>query len=155
MKYLSLVWAQLFRSRTRTLLTLLSVVTAFLLFGLLDPVRVAFQSGGSVDGANRLVVASRLSITQTLPVRLEQQLRTVDGVQDVAYAIRFGGLYQDSKNFFPSFSVSPTYFDVHPHLELEPDQLRAFQDTRTGVVVGQTPAKKHGWKIGDTNPLQA
>src|SRR5690606_33374198 len=155
MKYLSLVWAQLFRSRTRTLLTLLSVVTAFLLFGLLDPVRVAFQSGGSVDGANRLVVASRLSITQTLPVRLEQQLRTVDGVQDVAYAMWFGGIYQDPKNFFPSFSVSPNYFDVYPDLELAPDQLRAFQDTRTGVVVGQTLANKHGWKIGDTIPLQA
>ncbi len=155
MKYLSLVWAQLFRSRTRTLLTLLSVVTAFLLFGLLDPVRVAFQSGGSVDGANRLVVASRLSITQTLPVRLEQQLRTVDGVQDVAYAMWFGGIYQDPKNFFPNFSVSPNYFEVYPNLELPPEQLRAFQDTRTGVVVGQALADKHGWKIGDTIPLQA
>ena len=49
MKYLSLVWAQLFRSKTRTLLTLLSVVTAFLLFGMLDSVRVAFNSGGSVE----------------------------------------------------------------------------------------------------------
>ena len=43
MKYFSLVWAQLFRSRTRTLLTLLSVVAAFLLFGMLDSVRVAFS----------------------------------------------------------------------------------------------------------------
>ena len=34
MKYFSLIWAQLFRSRTRTLFTLLSVVTAFLLFGI-------------------------------------------------------------------------------------------------------------------------
>lgn len=55
MKYLSLVWAQLFRSKTRTLLTLLSVVAAFLLFGMLDSVRVAFTSGGSVSGVDRLV----------------------------------------------------------------------------------------------------
>jgi cell division protein FtsX len=85
MKYLSLVWAQLFRSKTRTLLTLLSVVTAFLLFGMLDSVRVAFNSGGSVDGANRLVTTSRLSITQSLPVRLQEQIRTVPGVKDVTY----------------------------------------------------------------------
>ena len=156
MKYLSLVWAQLFRSRTRTLLTLLSVVTAFLLFGMLDSVRVAFQSGGgSVDGANRLVVSSRLSITQTLPVRLEQQLRSVGGVDDVAYAMWFGGIYQDPKNFFPNFSVSPNYFDVYTNLELPAEQLRAFQDTRTGVVVGEALASKHGWKLGDTIPLQA
>ena len=155
MKYLSLVWAQLFRSRTRTLLTLLSVVTAFLLFGMLDSVRVAFQSGGSVDGANRLVVSSRLSITQTLPVRLEQQLRSVGGVDEVAYAMWFGGIYQDPKNFFPNFSVSPNYFDVYTNLELPAGQLRAFQDTRTGVVVGEALATKHGWKLGDTIPLQA
>src|SRR5690606_29771824 len=156
MKYLSLVWAQLFRSKTRTLLTLLSVVTAFLLFGMLDSVRVAFQSGGSsVDGANRLVVTSRLSITQTLPVRLEPQLRTVDGVKDVTYAMWFGGIYQDPKNFFPNFSVAPNYFDVYTNLELPPEQVRAFQDTRAGAVVGESLAAKHGWKIGDTIPLQA
>ena len=111
MKYLSLVWAQLFRSKTRTLLTLLSVVTAFLLFGMLDSVRVAFNAGGSVDGANRLVTTSRLSITQSLPVRLEQQIRTVPGVKDVTYAMWFGGIYQDPKNFFPSFSVAPDSLD--------------------------------------------
>lgn len=155
MKYLSLVCAQLFRSKTRTLLTLLSVVTAFLLFGMLDSVRVAFQSAGSVDGANRLVVASRLSITQSLPIRLEQQIHTVDGVDEVTYGMWFGGIYQDPKNFFPSFSVAPNYFDVHANLQLPPEQLRAFQATRTGAVVGQTLADKFGWKIGDTIPLQA
>ena len=155
MKYLHLIWAALFRSKTRTLLTLLSVVAAFLLFGMLDSVRVAFNSGGSVDGANRLVTTSRLSITQSLPVRLEQQIRTVPGVKDVTYAMWFGGIYQDPKNFFPSFSVAPNYFDVYTNLQLPPEQLKAFQDTRTGAVVGETLAKEFGWKIGDTIPLQA
>jgi putative ABC transport system permease protein len=155
MKYLSLVWAQLFRSKTRTLLTLLSVVTAFLLFGMLDSVRVAFNSGGSVDGANRLVTTSRLSITQSLPVRLQEQIRTVPGVKDVTYAMWFGGIYQDPKNFFPSFSVAPNYFDVYSNLQLPPEQLKAFQATQAGAVVGETLAKEFGWKIGDTIPLQA
>ena len=80
MKYFSLVWSALFRSKTRTLLTLLSVTAAFLLFGLLDSVRVAFNSGGSVAGADRLVVASRLSITQMLPYSLQQQLVQISPV---------------------------------------------------------------------------
>ena len=63
MKYFSLIWSALFRSKTRTSLTLLSVVAAFLLFGLLDSVRVAFNSGGSVAGADRLVVASKTQRT--------------------------------------------------------------------------------------------
>jgi putative ABC transport system permease protein len=155
MKYLSLIWAQLFRSKTRTFLTLLSVVAAFLLFGMLDSVRVAFNSGGSVEGANRLVVASRLSITQSLPVSLLPQIESIPGVRKATYAMWFGGIYQDPKNFFPNFSVAPNFFDVYGEYEVPPDQLKAFQDTRTGAAVGEALAKKFGWKLGDTIPLQA
>jgi len=155
MKYFSLIWAQLFRSKTRTLLTLFSVVVAFLLFGLLDSVRVAFTAGATVEGANRLVVASRLSITQSLPVRLESQIRTIPGVRDVTYAMWFGGIYRDPKDFFPNFSVAPNFFDVYTEYDIPPDQLKAFQATRTGAIVGESLAKKFGWKIGDTIPLQA
>ncbi len=155
MKYFSLVWAQLFRSRTRTLLTLLSVVAAFLLFGMLDSVRVAFTSGGSVEGANRLVVASRLSITQSLPIRLDAQIRQVAGVRDVTSGMWFGGIYRDPKDFFPNFSVAPNYFDIYRELEVPPDQLKRWQDTRTGAIVGEQLAKDFGWMIGDTIPLQA
>jgi len=156
MKYFSLIWAQLFRSRTRTLFTLLSIITAFLLFGMLDSVRVAFASGGnSVAGANRLVVASRLSITQSLPIRLEPQIRQIEGVQDVTYAMWFGGIYQDQKNFFPNFSVAPNYFDLMTEFEIPKEQVDAFRNTRTGAVVGESLAKQFGWKIGDTIPLQA
>ncbi len=155
MKYFPLIWAQLFRSRTRTLLTLLSVITAFMLFGMLDAVRVAFNSGGSVDGANRLVVASRLSITQTLPVNLRDRIATVPGVRDATYAMWFGGIYRDPKNFFANYSVAPNFFDVYRNYEIPADQLAAFKATRSGAVVGEALAKEFGWKVGDTIPLQA
>ena len=156
MKYFSLIWAQLFRSRTRTVFTLLSVVTAFLLFGMLDSVRVAFaSSGNSVAGASRLVVTSRLSITQSLPIRLEPQIRQIPGVRDATYAMWFGGIYQDQRNFFPSFSVAPNYFDVMSEFELPKEQLDAFHNTRTGAIVGAALAREFGWKIGDTIPMQA
>jgi putative ABC transport system permease protein len=41
MKYLHLIWAALFRRKGRTFLTLVSIITAFLLFGLLDAARNA------------------------------------------------------------------------------------------------------------------
>ena len=125
MKYLHLIWAALFRSKTRTLLTLLSVVAAFLLFGMLDSVRVAFNAGGSVAGADRLVVASRLSITQTLPSRLTAQIASVPGVEKVVYANWFGGIYRDPKNFFPNFAIGPGYFDVYPEFKIPAEQLEA------------------------------
>ena len=41
---------------------------------MLDSVRVAFNSGGNVAGANRLIASSRLSITQMLPYSLDPQI---------------------------------------------------------------------------------
>lgn len=155
MKYFHLIWAALFRSRTRTLLTLLSVVAAFLLFGMLDSVRVAFNSGGEVAGANRMITMSRLSITQMLPVSLDARVRAVPGVEKAAYAAWFGGIYRDPKNFFANFSVSPDYFDLYPEFKLPAAHKAAWLADRRGAVVGEALAKKHGWKVGDTIPLQA
>ncbi|GAB1406807.1 ABC transporter permease [Thermomonas brevis] len=155
MKYLHLVWAALFRSKTRTLLTLLSVVAAFLLFGMLDTVRVAFTSGGTVAGANRMVTMSRLSITQMLPYSLDAQVHAVPGVRRAAYVAWFGGIYRDPKNFFANFSVSPNYLDLYPEFKLPAAQKQAWLADRRGAIVGKALAELHGWKIGDTIPLQA
>jgi putative ABC transport system permease protein len=155
MKYLHLIWAALMRSKTRTLLTMLSVVAAFLLFGMLDSVRVAFNSSANVAGYDRMIVASRLSITQSLPISIVDRIQAVPGVKGVAYANWFGGIYQDSKNFFPNFAVGPGYMAMYPEYAMTPAQIKAFENERTGVVVGKSLAERHGWKVGDTIPLQA
>ena len=155
MKYLHLVWSALFRSRTRTLLTLLSVVTAFLRFGLLDSVRTAFNASSNVAGYDRMVVASRLSITQMLPMRLEAQIRQVEGVDKVARAAWFGGIYRDQRNFFPNFSVGEGWFDVYPEYVISEAHEAAFEATRNGAVVGEALAEKYGWEVGDMIPMQA
>ena len=155
MKYLHLIWAALFRSKTRTFLTLLSVITAFLLFGMLDSVRVAFSSSANVAGTNRLITTSKLSITQSLPYSLQSQIESVPGVKKASYATWFGGIYQDPKNFFPNFAVGPGYMELYPEYVVPADQLKAFYATQDGAIVGEALAAKHGWKIGDTIPLQA
>jgi putative ABC transport system permease protein len=108
-----------------------------------------------VEGANRLVVASRLSITQMLPYSLLQQIEATPGVKKATYAAWFGGIYRDPKNFFPNFSVGPGYIDMYPEFELPPAQRKAYDDDRIGAVVGAALAKRNGWKVGDTIPLQA
>ena len=155
MKYFHLIWAALFRSKTRSLLTLLAVVAAFLLFGMLDSVRVAFNSGGQVAGANRMITSSRLSITQMLPYSLTEQIRATPGVKQAAYAAWFGGIYRDPKNFFANFSVSPDYLDLYPEFKLPDAQKKAWLADRRGAIVGASLAQRHGWKVGDTIPLQA
>ena len=67
MRYLPLLWAGLFRKKTRTILTLLSIVVAFALFGLLQAVQVAFESGADAADAKRLLTTARYSIIEPLP----------------------------------------------------------------------------------------
>lgn len=154
MKYLHLIWAELFRRKTRTLLTVLSILAAFLLFGLLNGVRESFANlGQTAMGAERLQVGSRLSFIQTLPMSLQQRIQQVDGVKTVTYANWFGGAYQDARNQIFSFAVAPNYLDAYPEIEFDPKQREAFNNTRTGVLVGEGLMKRHGWKVGQRIPL--
>jgi putative ABC transport system permease protein len=155
-KYLHLIWAALLRRKARTVFTILSVLTAFLLFGLLDTVRTAFNNvGGNVSGADRLVTVSKISFTMALPMSLNTRIQAVPGVAAVSYANWFGGQYQDGRDFFPSQAVAKNFFDLYPEWQMPAAQRKAFRDTRTGAVVGENLAKRMGWKIGDKIPLQA
>ena len=156
MKYLHLIWAALFRRKTRTFLTLVSIVTAFLLFGLLDAVRTSFADAGqSANGASRLQTGSKLSFIQLLPMALTQQIAQVDGVKDVTFANWFGGAYQDPHNQVFSFAVAPNYLDLYPEMQVSPEARAAFAKTRIGALVGEGLAKRFGWKVGDKIPLQS
>ena len=156
MKYLHLIWAALFRRKARTILTLVSIVAAFLLFGMLDAVRTSFdQAGQSANGAERLQTGSKLSFIQTLPQSLQAQIAQVPGVAAVTYANWFGGAYQDPHNQVFSFAVAPNYLDLYPEAELDPAARKKFDATRTGAVVGEALARRFHWKVGDKVPLQS
>jgi len=156
MKYLQLVWSAMFRRKTRTIFTLLSVLAAFLLFGLLDSVRSAFAgAANSVAGVDRLVTVSKISFTLSLPKSLLPRIQALPGVATVTYANWFGGVYQDPKNFFANEAVADNFFDLYPEWQLSAAERTAFHSTRTGAVVGESLAKKFNWKIGDKIPLQA
>src|SRR3546814_9007439 len=107
LKYLPLIWSGLWRRKTRTLFTGLSLIAAFLLLGLLQAVSSLFSGGADFLGANRLITQARVSFTQPLPMRLLPQIEAVPGVQSVSHSQFFGGVYQDARNFFPQFAVNP------------------------------------------------
>ncbi len=156
MKYLHLIWSSLFRNRTRTLLTMFSVLTAFLMFGMLDSVRTTFEnSGKTVEGANRMIVSSKLSLTQMLPASLENRIKSVPGITRVSTGSWFGGYYQDMKNFFPNFAVDNEYFKMYPEYAISEQHLKDWNATQNGAIVGEALMKKFNWKVGQDIPLQA
>lgn len=153
MKYFHLIWAALFRRKTRTMLTLLSVLTAFLLFGLLDGVRTAFNAGGDAAGVDRMVVSSKYSIIQGLPQSLIPRIKATPGVKNVTWANWFGGYYQEKKNQMFNIAIDPSYFEVYPEIDVSAEHLQAFRQLRTGALVGETLARRWGWKVGDKVPV--
>jgi putative ABC transport system permease protein len=156
MKYFPLIFAGLMRKKLRSLLTLLSIMVAFLLFGLLQGVNSAFSN--SVEGAHldRLVVQGKISLTEQLPFAYHSRIAQVRGVTGVTFATWFGGYYQDPKNNIFTYPVEvSTYFKVFPDIEIPPEQLAALSRIRSGAVIGQALAEKYGWKIGDTIPIKS
>ncbi len=154
MKYLGLVWKNVWRKKIRTSLTILSVLVAFLLFALLSAIAYAFKAGADVAAADRLVVIDKISLINPLPVAYENRIAATEGVAAVTHASWFGGYYQEPRNQFPQFPTEPyEYFAMYPELEIPPEQLEAFAKNRTGAVIGREIAEQHGIKVGDRIPL--
>jgi putative ABC transport system permease protein len=155
-KYLPLLFANLFRKKIRTLLTVGSFFVALLLFALLAALRAGFNQGIDVAGADRLVVVGRTGLIQPLPYPYYPRIQRMAGVKDVAHATWFGGIYQDPKNFFAQFAVDPdSWLAMYPEFRVNPDEWKAFKEDRQGAMLGKKLAERFGWKIGDRIPLKA
>ena len=149
------VLANLFRRKARTWLTLLSVMCAFLLFGLLQAVNVLLQADVSFVGATRLITQARVSFTQPLPVRLLPSIEAVPGVQAVAFSLWFGGVVGENTPV-AAFAVVPDRLrSVSPQWAMPEAQWHAFADTRTSMIAGRLLAEREGWQLGTKVALKS
>ena len=159
MKFFGLVWSSLKRKKSRTILTVLSIFVAFLLYGLLCTIKEAFTAGVTMAGADRLIVRHKVSLIMTLPVSYETRIQNIPGVDSVTHFTWFNGIYQNEpKNFFGSFPFQlEPFLKIYPEYLLPEDQKQAFLRTRNGAIVGRSLLKRFKWKIGDrialTSPI--
>ncbi|MGB6643343.1 MAG: FtsX-like permease family protein [Thermoanaerobaculia bacterium] len=156
MKYLHLVWSNLKRKKLRTLLTVLSILVAFVLFGYLAAIKRAFNQGIDVAGLDRLIVRHKVSIIQFLPESYKGRMEKIRGVSSAVFATWFGGIYQKPSNFFAQLPVVPEEFlDMFPEYILSEEEERAWLETRSGAIAGRILADRFDWKVGDRIPIQA
>ncbi|MEI6668705.1 MAG: FtsX-like permease family protein [Acidobacteriota bacterium] len=156
MKYLPLVWRNLLRRKTRTLFTLLSIVMAFVLFGILSALNMAFAGNVELAGNDRLIIQHKVSLIQLLPESYRARLETTPGVVDVLHQTWFGGIYQKPSNFFMQCPVIPErLLKIYTEYVLPDDQKKAWLTDRTCAIVGRQTATRFGWKVGDRVPIQA
>lgn len=154
LKLIPLVVGNLTRTKLRSGLTLLSVVIAFVLFGVLAAAWHGFASGIR-NGSSQLVVFNRTSRFHGLPLSDRSRIADIPGVRRTSYIIWFGGYFRDARNQLSGFAVdTATYFDLDPRLHVPAEQLARWKDDRTGVIVGAELARRYGWKIGDQIPVR-
>jgi len=153
-KYARLLLANLARKKVRTFLTVGSFFVAFFLFGVLAILNFTFGMGAEIASAQRLAVINRVSLIQPLPVAYKDQIAAIPGITLVTHANWFGGVYQNTDNFFPQFAVEPeSWLAMYPEFRVPPEQWKAFLEDRQGAVAGEATAKRFGWKVGDRIPI--
>ena len=154
MKYFSLIWAGLWRKRTRTIFTMLSIIVAFLLFGLLQGFNQGFNTLVSNQDVDRLYISAKSNMTDGLPIAHLNRIRSVPGVRAVSHWTYFGGFYQNAKDPLPAFATdAEQLFTVYKEMKIKPEYVQAMQKTRNGALISESIAKARGWKVGDRIPV--
>jgi len=154
-KFFPLVWSSLWRKKPRTIFTLLSIMIAFLLFGLLQGVNAWLNAFGAGSNANRLYVVSRVSQVQPLPSAYLHRIESVPGIRQSTYIAGISGFYQEKNNNLLALATDVRkFFDLYPDWKIAPEQLAAMSRTRAGAIVAAPLMRAFGWKIGDRLPLR-
>jgi putative ABC transport system permease protein len=151
MKYARLVWVNLMRNKRRTILTTFSVAAALFLFVALRSVNTTLDDARDVGSESRMVVRNAISVVFSLPEAYYSWLSSVPGVRRVTWGNWFHGIYQDPRDFFPSFGVDVEgYFDIYFEMVVPEDQKQAFMRERTAAMVGTGLMERFGWRLGQT-----
>lgn len=159
-RFFPLILRSLFRSKRRTILTILSLALSVFMVALLQSLLVTLDALSTSTGSStRFVVQDKASFTNLLPLSYENYLRSQPEVESLCGVQWFGGEYKDPKNFFANFAVDERYLQVYREecnlAALPPEQIRDWQRDGNACIVGQALAEKFGWKLGDVVPLRS
>ncbi len=156
MKYLKYIWRNAARNKLRSTLTILSMCFSLAMMTVLYGY-LAMQQVWELDAAknNRVVVMNSQGFAALLPISHVDRVRSMPGVKAAVPYTWYGGAYKDEQMPFAQFGTDPKHvFDVWGEFQIDPQQLREWQNNRRGCVVDRRIAQRRGWKIGERIPLQ-
>jgi len=139
------------RNPLRTFLTIAAVMVAIITFVTLRTVLSAWTAGADHAAKDRVGTRHKVSFIMPMPRRYVQEVQGIPGVKSTASANWFGGKDpKHERDFFATIAVEPKDFlEVYDEILIPEDQRDAWFQTKTGAIIGDSLAKKFGWKIGD------
>jgi putative ABC transport system permease protein len=155
-RWLPIVWSNLKRRKLRLAFTFISILLAFLMFGMLDALRTSLAGVVNVVGADRVLTMSKINMTVALPRAHYEKILAVPGVKAAVPFNWFGGIYKDGKRPIQMQATEPEAFlQVYPEMKLSPEAAKAWMANRQGLIIGPGLAEQFGWKVGDRIPIRS
>lgn len=158
MKFVPYVLKSLFRKKTRSVLTILSIVLPFFVICVLGTLLATLDadpSGGK--GMYRLIVRHKVSLANFIPEAYRERIAQLPGVADVTILNWFGGTYKDNRpeNMFARFGCEPDrLMRIFDEATIVAGSEAEWTSDRSGALVGERLMKRYGWKLGDRFALQ-
>src|SRR6476659_5285837 len=119
LRWLPMVWANLKRRKLRLIFTFVSILLAFLMFGMLDALRTSLAGVVNVVGADRVLTMSKINMTVPLPRGHYEKIKAMPGVRAAAPFNWFGGMYKDAKRPIQMNATEPDELvRVYPEMTL-------------------------------------
>jgi putative ABC transport system permease protein len=159
MKFVPFVFKNLFRKKTRSFLTIASILLPLLVICVMGTLLRTLDSdptGGK--GMFRLIVRHKVSLTNWILESYMPKLQQLPGVTDVVRMNWFGGAYIDQKpeNMFARFSTSDPQrlLKVFDEASIVQGSAKDWISDRTGLLAGELLMKKYKWKLGQKVTLK-
>src|SRR5262245_46621506 len=155
MKYLHFIWSNLTRNRARLTFTLISIISAFALYGMLAAISVFFE-GRHQYSDDRVVTNAKYG--NAMPIAHVAKTSAIPGIAtgEADYCTFIGGFYQNPNNPTAAIGVSQHFSsEVDPtgRFVWTPAEFRAYQQDPAGALVNLNLAQQFGWKLGDVIPI--
>ena len=156
MKFATLVLKNLFRSKRRTILTVLSIAVSLFIFSALVSLptvanHVLADSASSV----RIACRTKMGLAYPLPEAYKSKISSTPHVVAVTPDNFFGGIYHEVSDQFPNIAVDPERIDVMwPDRGFSPGGVEEFKKLRTACLVAEGTMKRFQLNVGQQIQLR-
>ena len=157
MKFFPYVFKSLFRKKTRSLLTLGSILLPLFVVCLFGTLIRTLDRPPTGAGMYRIVVRHKVSLSNWIPESYRARIQSLPGVEEMSVWCWFGGKYVDyaPKNFFARFGVEPEkLLKIFDEARIVEGSASDWVNDRSGALVGTELVKRYGWKVGQKIVLQ-
>ena len=161
MKWLSLIWKNIFRNKRRTWLTIGAITLALFIFITLITILETLQIKTQVSQTEiRLAVLDKYGDPHMeQPLRYISEIRNTDGVQAVT-PVSFTALTpgMGEAKIYIAFSIYAEEYTEIFRAEVSnipKEQYDIFSKTKNGAIIGLEASKQNNWNVGDNIILRS